>query len=211
MEKNKKIKICCMGDSITYGFPLQDLSNRWSDLVAARTGNEVINCGLNGDSTFGMLVRCQRQVFDRRPDLLVILGGINDIIITGTYRMACGNIISMVKQAQTEEIHVAVGLPLPISPQDMAKPWDPDRDNERSVGECEKYAYWLRCYCGERGIPMVDFRGAFFNEDGSVRRELLADGLHPNAEGHRKMADVLCEFLEELEIQTPIGRDEQGS
>lgn len=205
------MKICCMGDSITYGFPLRNLSERWSDLVAARTGHEVINCGLNGDSTFGMLVRCQRQVFDRQPDLLVILGGINDISLTGTYRLACGNMVSMIKQAQAEGIHVAVGLPLPISPQDMAKPWDPDRDNERSVGECEKYAYWLRHYCGERDIPVVDFRGAFFNEDGSVRRELFADGIHPNAEGHRKMADVLCERLETLEIRTSIGRDKVGS
>ena len=44
-----------------------------------------------------------------------------------------------------------------------------------------------------------------------IKRELFADGLHPNAEGHRRMADVLCEFLETLKIETPIARDTKGN
>ena len=69
------MKIICMGDSITYGFGLPDLSKRWSDLVSARTGHTLINRGISGDTTGGMLARCQTQVFNQAPDAMVLLGG----------------------------------------------------------------------------------------------------------------------------------------
>ena len=41
------MKICCMGDSITYGHGLEDISCRWTDLVAERTGHTLINLGIS--------------------------------------------------------------------------------------------------------------------------------------------------------------------
>lgn len=193
------MKIYCMGDSITYGFGLEpNLSCRWSDLVAERTGHELVNCGVSGDSTNGMLARCQTEVFPYHPDAVLLFGGINDINLTGEYRFACGNMVSMVKQAMAKNIRVLVALPLPLVPEDMRTGWDIDRDNKLSVELSEKYAFWLTNYCSERAIPVVDFRRAFFDENGNVRRELFLDGLHPNAEGHRLMADVLCKLLDEI-------------
>ena len=71
------MKIICMGDSITYGYGLTELSQRWTDLAAERTGHTLVNCGVNGDTTGGMLARCQNQVFAQSPDAMVLLGGIN--------------------------------------------------------------------------------------------------------------------------------------
>ena len=42
------MKIMCMGDSITYGTGLPDLSARWSDLAAVRTGYTMVNLGIGG-------------------------------------------------------------------------------------------------------------------------------------------------------------------
>ena len=67
------MKIMCMGDSITYGNGLTDLSDRWSDIVAARTGHTLVNLGIGGDTTGGMLARCQTQVFAKDPDVLHLL------------------------------------------------------------------------------------------------------------------------------------------
>ena len=55
------MKIICMGDSITYGHGLSHLSQRWTDLVAARTGHALVNRGVSGDTTGGMLSRCQTR------------------------------------------------------------------------------------------------------------------------------------------------------
>ena len=205
------MKIYCVGDSITYGFGLEpDLSRRWTDLTTQETGYELVNCGVNGDNTNGMLARCQ-LIFEKKPDVLMLLGGINDINCTGTYRPACGNMVSIIKQATAREIPVIVGLPLPLSAQDMKPGWDTERDNELSEVLCGKYVYWLTHYCSERNIPVADFYGAFHNEDGSVKRELLWDGLHPNADGHRVMADVLCRLLERADLQSMLGKDDMGN
>ncbi len=193
------MELICMGDSITYGLGLSQLSLRWSDLVAGHTGHRLINCGVSGDTTSGMLARCQRQVFGKQADALLILGGINDISILGQYRSVCLNIISMVRQAQAEGLTVILGIPLPIVPDQIPVcVWDPGRDLEQVASLCQQYAAWIRAYADANQIPIVDFRAPFLLPDGQPDRSLFQDGLHPNEEGHRRMAQALCDRLERL-------------
>ena len=189
------MKILCMGDSITYGYGLADPSQRWSDLVAARTGHVLINRGVSGDTTGGMLARCQTQVFAAPPDAMVFLGGINDIMITGQHRPVCANVTAIVRQAMAIGLPVILGLPLPIAPEDMAANWDRGCDPYGSVEPCAQYAAWLQDLSAHKDLPLADFRTPFLRADGTVRRELFQDGLHPTAEGHALMAEELCRVL----------------
>ena len=192
------MKIICMGDSITYGHGLSDLSQRWSDLVSARTGHTLVNRGVSGDTTGGMLARCQTQVFAAPPDAMVLLGGINDINLTGQYRPVCANVVAMVRQAMAIDLPVILGLPLPVVPEDMAAfGWDRDSDSFATAQLCEAYAQWLRDFCAHKDLPLADFRSPFLHPDGTAHRELFQDGLHPTAAGHALMADVLCQVLSE--------------
>ncbi len=195
------MKIICMGDSITYGFGLPDLSMRWSDLAAQRTGYTLVNCGVSGDTSTGMLARCQRQVFGKQADAMILLGGINDISILGKHHSACANVISMVRQAQAENLPVILGIPLPIVPEDVPAPiWDPMRNSEEIAALCCQYADWLRLYAQANQLPVIDFRTPFLLPDGRANRLLFQDGLHPNEEGHRLMADALCRTLEKCSL-----------
>lgn len=191
--------IFCVGDSITYGATLTDLSARWTDLTAAQTGYNLVNCGIGGDTTAGIMLRCHTQVFPQKPDAVLILGGSNDISFTWDYKQACANVVSIVRNAQAQGIVCIVGIPVPMAAEDLAfRPWDPERDQAHIAMQCRRYAQWLTVYCRERNIPYVDFHTPFLNADGTVRRELLSDGLHPNAMGHRVMADTLCHTLPKL-------------
>lgn len=193
------MKIMCMGDSITYGNGLADLSDRWSDIVATRTDHTLVNLGIGGDTTGGMLARCQTQVFAKDPDVLHLLGGTNDICFTYDYHQAFANIVSMIRHAQTFGIPILIGIPIPFVPERFAKqPWFSDRDNDHIAQQCERLAEVLRAFCTGREIPYIDYRKAFLNEDGTVRTQLYTDALHPNADGHRVMAEVLCARLKEL-------------
>ncbi len=199
------MKIMCMGDSITFGYGLKDLSQRWSDLLATRTGYTMVNFGINGDTTSGMLVRCHMQVFPQKPDVMLLLGGTNDICRTYDYHQAFANIVSMIQHAKALGIPVIVGIPLPFVPEQFGKhEWCFDRNNEHVTEQCERLAQVLRAYCTAREVPYVDYRSAFLNEDGAVRAELFSDALHPNAAGHQVMADVLFEKLQQL-----YGRNEK--
>ena len=192
------MKIICMGDSITFGYGLADLSQRWTDLVAAHTGHILVNHGVSGDTTSGMLARCQNQVFAQEADAMVLLGGINDINITGEYRPVCANVVAITRQAMDLGLPIILGLPLPIAPEDMqAFGWDTFQDPVRSQALCQQYAQWVAGFAANKDLPLADFRSPFLLPDGSVRRELFQDGLHPTAEGHTLMADALCQVLEE--------------
>ena len=193
------MKIMCMGDSITYGNGLTNLSDRWSDIVAARTGYTLVNLGIGGDTTGGMLARCQTQVFAKYPDVLHILGGTNDICFTYDYHQAFANMVSMIRHAQTFGVPLLIGIPIPFVPERFNNyEWFQDRDNDYITQQCERYAHVLRAYCTARDIPHIDYRSAFLNEDGTVKKDYYTDALHPNAKGHLAMAEVLLQRLDEV-------------
>lgn len=52
------MKLICIGDSLTFGYGVH-LSQRWTRLCAQETGWELVNEGINGDTTGGMLTRMQ--------------------------------------------------------------------------------------------------------------------------------------------------------
>ncbi|WP_077391169.1 SGNH/GDSL hydrolase family protein [Mobilibacterium timonense] len=51
----------------------------------------------------------------------------------------------------------------------------------------------------EYGLPVIDIRSALESQ-GDYSRFLCADGMHPNAEGHRLIADCLASSLGSLQI-----------
>ena len=93
------MKVVCLGDSLTYGYgvPRKDC---WASLTAARTGHTLVNRGVNGDTTGGMLARFGRDVLEERPQRVLLMGGANDIIYGGSDAPARLNLMAMVRQAE---------------------------------------------------------------------------------------------------------------
>ena len=81
------MKVLCFGDSNTYGFDPRsffgeryDSKNRWTDLLAYKTGWEIINAGLCGRSV-PHDISAARLVQQYAPvDILIIMLGTNDLL-----------------------------------------------------------------------------------------------------------------------------------
>ena len=58
------MKLICIGDSLTFGYGVRP-SQRWTRLCAQETGWEIVNEGISGDTTGGMLVRLRALLADR--------------------------------------------------------------------------------------------------------------------------------------------------
>ena len=188
-------KLICLGDSLTFGLRVPQ-SQTWPRLVQ-ETGVEVMNLGICGDTTGGMLARLPGVLKEqgKTQAYVLIMGGSNDIFYSGTDTAARSNLGAMVHQVIAAGLTPVVGIPLPIVPEDAPKEWEPVANFREAAKLLESYCQWLKTYCKAFRIPTVDFRADFIDAQSCARRELFCDGLHPNAQGHRLMANRIGEKL----------------
>lgn len=106
-------KIVCHGDSLTEASDL-DNNYTWPILVENRLNLEIIKSGIGGDTSGGMLGRFYYDVVRHQPDLVIILGGTNDLWWDLEVKSIQANIFAMACQAQFHNITPIVGLPLPL-------------------------------------------------------------------------------------------------
>jgi lysophospholipase L1-like esterase len=74
--------IVCHGDSLTQASDI-DRNFIWPTLVQNRLQVNIINSGIGGDTTGGLLGRFYHDVVHQQADLVVILGGTNDLLKKG--------------------------------------------------------------------------------------------------------------------------------
>jgi len=87
-RKSKTLRILLIGDSIPYGFKLEDdetIGAHMRRLLGDKGAVEVINGGVVGYSSFQTMNYFQRELASWKPDIVVIYVGNNDWIDTPTF------------------------------------------------------------------------------------------------------------------------------
>lgn len=168
----------CLGDSITWGYPYGP-EYSWVHMLEEQVQARFINEGINGDTTGGMLRRFDKSVVKHRPSHVIIMGGINDVMLRESFARTTANFQQLLQKAEENRIQVILGLPTVVDYPEFERMLVRIRD-------------WLREVAEQKGIPVIDFSRAFYNEDGSIRTELLLpDGGHPTEEGYREIFKVI--------------------
>ena len=190
----KNIKIVCIGDSLTYGFGISRRET-WTSLSAQKDGLEIINKGINGDTTGGMLSRFNEDVISQKPDLAFIMGGGNDIIMDAPMGVIRSNITAMVHQSYASGITPVLGIPVRFDWKNLRDDWSSLNNFELISKVYTEYFFWLKKYCGVFNVAYIDF--SIYNDEMSKRglSPHYLDGLHPTAQGHRLLSEI---FLSEL-------------
>lgn len=169
-----KVKIICLGDSTTFGFPFGP-ADSWVGMLEEEIFGEVINKGINGNTTTDMLARFEGSVLKYRPDFVVITGGINDVVGGESLDRIQWNYTRMVETALTNNIKPIIGLPSAVD----FVPWEKILQKLRDR---------LKEYANQLDLNIIDFSQAFYDEAGNIKTELLlADGGHPSQEGYKQM------------------------
>jgi lysophospholipase L1-like esterase len=178
----KQPKIVCLGDSLTEGYDI-DLSCRWSDLVSKELKIELINSGISGDTTAGMLARFYNMVIVHAPTHVIIMGGTNDLWTYISEEQVISNILAMTRHANHHDIIPIIGIPTPFYHEHLP----PDRSMflhpESIAARLESLQTKLRQYVAEDEQPFIDFS---LNMTPDL---FLLDGVHPSEEGHAVMAE----------------------
>lgn len=169
-----KKRIVYIGDSIT---------DYWIDKDPEFFKGRYIDRGIGGQTTPQMLVRFREDVIDLKPEVVIILAGINDIAEnTGPSKLenVAGNIFSMAELAKAHHIKVILCSVLPAA----AFPWKKDINPVQSI---IKLNQMLSDYAKANNLGYVDYYSATVDENKAFKKELAVDGVHPNLAGYKVM------------------------
>ena len=193
-------QIICHGDSLTEGVDIET-AYRWPSLLQNSLGLEVVNTGIGGDTTAGLLSRFPTDVVPHKPIAVILMGGTNDFWWGLPVNSVMANIYTMAYQAQHHGIAPIFGTPLPFDGEAVEKqPFRPPESGYNALqAKIHGFVSALKTAAKDSEIPVMDFQRIFIDDQGQVRsRYFLEDGLHVNREGHRRMAVLAAATLKEL-------------
>ena len=185
--KNGETRVVFMGDSIT------DFWGRSTGVFFP--GKPYVNRGISGQTTPQMLVRFRADVLALKPRVVVILAGTNDLAgNTGpsTLGMIEDNLASMAELARAHRIKVVLASVTPVNDYVNA-----GMTKGRPPGEILQLNAWLTCYAQREHFVYLDYHDALLDPQHALKRELSADGLHPNAAGYAVMAPLAQQAIEQ--------------
>ena len=162
------------GDSITQGYGVRP-EDSFPSVVAGELGIVVVNAGVAGDTTAAGLARIERDVMPHQPRLALVEFGGNDFLRHLPLEETLKNLDGIVK------ILVAQGMMVVILEVNVGFMGDPYLEGYRAVAK-------------RHGAVLVEdvMKGILGNPD------LKADGIHPNARGHRLIAERVIRVLRPL-------------
>ena len=199
------LRIICHGDSLTEGADVA-ARLRWPSLLQDASGVEVINTGIGGDSTAGMLSRFPTDVIKQKPHGLILLGGTNDFWWDLSLKTSISNLYTMAYQAQYHGIVPLFGLPLPFDVKQAQKQSEngPEAGFEQLFDKIQQLNTRLKALAQVDQITVINFHDLFLTDNGKIRTDYyLEDGVHPNAKGHQHMADLAISILNASGILDP--------
>lgn len=194
----KKDVIVAIGDSITQqGGYLLDTDAALAELYPAMQFPKIINTGIGGQKAEDLIQRFQRDVVDRKPAVVTISIGINDVWHRLTaphdenvFKAYKENVTKMVDRAQTSSIKIILLTPTLIY-EDPAS-----EGNKRLV----QYVDAMKAIAMEKKCGLADLHAMFLealrHKPADVKGNwLTADGVHMNPLGDALMATGVLRAL----------------
>lgn len=189
----KPMTIVCLGDSVTGVYYHTGGRRAYPEMleVAIRQAIpgahvKVINAGISGHSTTDGIARLDRDVLAHKPDLVTISFGLNDMtrLSEDEYR---ANLVTLVTRCR--EAHAAVVLCTPNSVITTTG---------RPIEKLRRFWEVICVTARALNVPVCDqfvAGEALRSRDAWAFRCTLSDEIHPNMDGHKRMAEELCRTI----------------
>ncbi|RZL86322.1 MAG: GDSL family lipase [Variovorax sp.] len=170
-------KVLALGDSLTAGYGASP-DEAWPAKLALLTGWQIVNEGVNGDTSAGALRRLDGLLDANSYDAILIGIGGNDMLRAMPAKNTSSNLAAIVRKALTHSPYVAViAAPAP----------EPLR---ATVGALSDAAFYKEVAAAEKALLIPDVYAGVLS-DASLR----SDRIHANAQGYAGVAQQLAEKL----------------
>jgi len=203
MNSAKKTRIVFFGDSITQmGINKDGYIDRIKNFIGEKSIQnkyEVLGAGVGYDKIYDLYLRMEDDVLSKKPDVVVIYEGVNDV--GHKYSTRTGTDIekyerfykAIIKKLQAQKIKVFVCTPTLLGEKkDNANPQDTELDAYSDI--IRKLAVSMNC-------TLIDLRKIFVdyeqenNKDNKASGLLTVDGIHPTDLGNKMLADEMIKAL----------------
>jgi len=201
---DKKKKVVFFGDSITQaGVQKGGYIDVLQNMIAANGAAdkfELNGAGIGGNKIYDLYLRMDKDVLEKKPDVVVIWVGVNDVwhkssFGTGTdFDKFGGFYDAVVKKIQATGAKVIVVTPAAIGEKN-------DYSNAQD-GDLNAYSSWIRKYAKNNALGLVDLRTVFHeyslanNPDNNTKGILTTDGVHLNEKGNALVAEQMWKALQ---------------
>lgn len=172
--------VLALGDSLTAGAGVKS-EQAWPALLAQRTGWQVINGGVNGNTSGDALQRLPALLEEHRPALVLLTLGGNDMLRRLPVQQLEENLARMVVKSRAEGAQVVmVATPQPSLAGAVLRNLAPPEFYGRVAGSLQ--------------VPLIEDAIAEVLSDPLLK----GDQIHPNAEGHAVLATKIFEALRKI-------------
>lgn len=176
--------IVCIGDSLTYGYGVLK-KQCWVEIIKQKAGIDILNKGINGNTTKQMSARLKVDVLTYKPTYAVVMGGINDLLQGNSAEVVIENIKEITATILKEEIQPILILPLPVNEIEKEKNLYPEADYLAVNEEVKKVGQALSEFAVQNGIQHIDLIETFIEEK---EKYYLKDGIHITPSAHDLIA-----------------------
>ena len=182
-EVVKKDKIIFLGDSITHRY----------DLKKYYDNKNIINQGVEGDTTEDIINRLQTSIYDYNVRKVILLIGTNDIGIGKDPIENIKLIINKIKSYDNSiEIIVESIYPINNTKNSKIKKDVIGARNNEKIKETNKK---IKEICKEKNITYVNVYDELTDKNGNLKLEYTVEGLHISDEGYKKITNILNKYV----------------
>lgn len=188
-----------MGDAGQGGF--MGRLKQWHEQQSDR--NFFYNLSVRGETTAQILRRLAVESLPRKPDLLLLTAGSNDIRRVGSITNPMktsdddfkANVLSIIRQGRALGDVVFIGThPFDESRTTPFTYWN--KQNFYLLEDQKRREELVASLCQEENVPFLDLFHPWLDKD--YLRWLHEDGQHANSKGHDLIFHSLKDFLESL-------------
>ena len=194
--------IICFGDSLVSGYGLRK-GEGWCELLkrdkSLAKNCTILNKGVPGDTTTGLLSRSYRDVLELKPQIVIVLIGTNDLLLGRSVDVVFENLTFILSELLIHNIK-----PILLSPPGIVMEMAEENFGSSNIyltvnKRIELLIEKLKKYSSDNKISFIDLYDFFHNvvnmDNFSTSRDLYIDGIHLNGRGNILMASKIEEIL----------------
>lgn len=166
---------------------LGDSLMEFCDWQKVFNNKNIINQGISGDTTFGILQRIE-LTFEEEPKKIFLMAGINDLLQSYHKEELLSHYEKILEKIKSE-------LPLTIVYVHSILPVADQEDFADMNHEIKTANTLLQALAQKYKYPYVDLHAIMSTPKGALRSTLSSDGLHLNSAGYDLWRDSIKDLL----------------